>query len=155
MYMIFFTWFPIFFKMIFATWQRSRNTVLRVSVSRTTHPTSSKSQMYALSFFNIWLGSCWEPAWGTPPMAKVMRKEALAYAKVGLSLRKPPVPKHLPPKPEFTYFTVLCSHLHLWLYGGLSPITVFLGGVNVQLQGNKNSWAWQECFSLQTPLKVI
>ena len=29
-------------------------------------------------------------------MAKVMRKEASAYAKVGSSLRKPPVPEHLP-----------------------------------------------------------
>ena len=76
----------------------------------------------------------------------------LAYAKVWSSLRKPPVPEHLTPKPE----SVLCSHLHLWLYWGLSPITVSLReGVNVQLQGNKNSWAWQECFSLRTPLKVI
>ena len=76
----------------------------------------------------------------------------LAYAKAWSSLRNPPVPEHLHPKPE----SVLCSHLHLWLYGGLSPITVSLReGVNVQLQGNKNSWAWQECFSLWTPLKVI
>ena len=77
---------------------------------------------------------------------------SLAFAKAWSSLRKPLVPEHLTPKPE----SVLCSHLHLWLYGGLSPITISLGeGVNVQLQGNKNSWAWQECFSLQTPLKVI
>ena len=76
----------------------------------------------------------------------------LAYAKAWSSLRKPPVPEHLTPKPE----SVLCSHLHLWLYGGLSPITVSLGeGINMQLQGNKNSWEWQECFSLRTPLKVI
>ena len=75
----------------------------------------------------------------------------LAYTKAWSSLRKPPVPEHLTPKPE----SVLWSHLHLWLYEGLSPITVSLGGVNVQLQGNKNSWAWQECFSLWTPLKVI
>ena len=76
----------------------------------------------------------------------------LAYAKAWSSLRKPPVPEHLTPKPE----SVLCSHLHLWLYGGLSPITVSLGqGVNVQLQGNKNSWSWQECFSLRTALRVI
>ena len=47
-------------------------------------------------------------------MAKVMRKEASAYAKVGSSLRKPPVPEHLPPKPESAYFTVSFSHLHLW-----------------------------------------
>ena len=75
----------------------------------------------------------------------------LAYAKAWSSLREPPDPEHLTPKPE----SVLCSHLHLWLYRGLSPITISLGGVNVQLQGNKNSWAWQECFSLQTLLKVI
>ena len=79
----------------------------------------------------------------------------LAYAKVWSSLRKPPVPEHLTPKPECIYFTVSCSRLHLWLYGGLF-LTISLGeGVNVQVQVNKNSWAWQECFNLQTPLKVI
>ena len=67
-------------------------------------------------------------------MAKVMRKEASAYAKAGSSLRKPPVPEHLPPEPESAYLTVLCSHLHLWLYGGLSPITSLGEGVNLQLQ---------------------
>ena len=76
---------------------------------------------------------CWEPAWGTPPVEKVMRKEASAYTKAELILRKPPVPEHLPPKPESTYFTVSCSHLHLWLYGGLSP-TSHGEGVNLQLQ---------------------
>ena len=86
---------------------------------------------------------CQEPAWGTPPMANVMTKEASAYAKAGLSLRKPPIPAHLPPKPE-SYFTVLCSHLHLWLYEGLSPITSLGERVNLQLQlikipgGNKS-----------------
>ena len=35
------------------------------------------------------------------------------------------------PKPE----SVLCSHLHLWLYRGISPIIISLGeGVNLQLQ---------------------
>ena len=42
--------------------------------------------------------------------------------KGGSSLRKPPVPKHLLPKPGSAYFTVLCSHLYLWLYGGLTPL---------------------------------
>ena len=37
----------------------------------------------------------------------------LAYAKAGSSLRKHPVPKHLPPKPESVYITVSCSCLHL------------------------------------------
>ena len=63
-----------------------------------------------------------------------MRKEASAYARAGSSLRKTPVPEHLPPKPESTYFTVSCSHLYLWLYGGLSPITSLGDGVNLQLQ---------------------
>ena len=84
-----------------------------------------------------------------------MRKEARHYVKVRSSLRKPPVPEHLPPKPRSAYFTVLCSHLYLWLYGGLTPITSLGEGVNLQLQVNKNSWVWQECFNLRTSLKVI
>ena len=41
------------------------------------------------------------------------------------------------------------------LYGELSPITISLReGVNLQLQVNKSSWAWQECFNLRT-LKVL
>ena len=79
----------------------------------------------------------------------------LAYAKAWSSLRKPLVPEHLLPKPESIYFTVSCSRLYLWLYGGLTPITSLREGVNLQLQVNKNSWAWQECFNLRTPLKVI
>ena len=39
--------------------------------------------------------------------------------------------------------------------GGWLPTTSFGEGVNLQLQVNKNSWAWQECFNLQTPLKVL
>ena len=35
-------------------------------------------------------GRCREPVWGITPMAKVMRKEAWHYAKVGTSLRGPP-----------------------------------------------------------------
>ena len=86
---------------------------------------------------------CWGPAWGTPPMAKVMRKEAWHTQRRDQASGNP-CSRASTPKPE----SVLCSHLHLWLYGGLSHITVSLGeGVNVKLQGNKNSWVWQECFS--------
>ena len=51
---------------------------------------------------------------GTPPMAKVLRKEA-AYAKAGSSPSGVPLEilEHLPSKPESAYFTTLCSHLHL------------------------------------------
>ena len=83
------------------------------------------------------MGSCREPAWGTPPVAKVMRKEASAYAKAGSSLRKPPIPEHLPPKSASACFTALCSLLHLCLYGGLPPTTSLREGVNLQLQSIK------------------
>ena len=74
--------------------------------------------------------TCRGPAWGTLPMAKVMRKEAWHTQKRDQASGNP-------------------------LFPSIYPITISLGErVNVQLQGNKNSWAWQECFSLRTPLKV-
>ena len=49
-----------------------------------------------------------------------------AYAKAGSSLRRPPVPEHLPPKPESACFTVLCfPPTLLTLTGGCSPTTFF------------------------------
>ena len=33
-----------------------------------------------------------------------------AYTKAGSSLRKPPVPEHLPPKPESAYFTYALTY---------------------------------------------
>ena len=78
---------------------------------------------------------CREPAWGTLPVAKVMRKEARHTQRrdqaSGIPLE---ILEHLPPKPESAYFTALCSHLHLWLYGGLSPTTSLWKRVNLQLQ---------------------
>ena len=50
-----------------------------------------------------------------------------AYTKAGSSLRKPPVPEHLPPKPESAYFTTPLT------FRGLSPTSVG-EGVNLQLQ---------------------
>ena len=41
------------------------------------------------------------------------------------------------PQNYSAYFTVLCSHLYLWLYGVLSPITSLREGVNLQLQSIK------------------
>ena len=78
---------------------------------------------------------CQEPAWGTPPMAKVMRKEARHTQRRDRASGVPlEILEHLPPKPESDYFTALCSHLHLWLYGGLSPTTSVWKRVNLQLQ---------------------
>ena len=69
------------------------------------------------------------------PVAKVMRKEARHMQRrdwaSGIPLE---ILEHLPPKPESAYFTALYSHLHLWLYGGLSPTTSLWKRVNLQLQ---------------------
>ena len=78
---------------------------------------------------------CWGPVWGTPPVAKVMRKEARYTQRRDRASGVPlEILEHLPRKPESAYFTTLCSHLHLWLYGGLSPTTSFREGVNLELQ---------------------
>ena len=78
---------------------------------------------------------CWKPAWGTPPVAKVMRKEARHTQRRDQASGVPlEILEHLPPKPESAYFTALCSHLHLWLYGGVSPTTSLWKRANLQLQ---------------------
>ena len=78
---------------------------------------------------------CWDPVWGTPPMAKVMRKEARHMQRRDQASGVPlEILEHLPPKPEAAYFTISCSHLHLWLYWVLSPTTSFGEGVNLELQ---------------------
>jgi len=47
-----------------------------------------------------------------------------AYAKVGSSLRSPPGNSRAStPKTRVCLLSALCSHLHLWLYRGLSPTT--------------------------------
>ena len=75
-----------------------------------------------------------EPAWGIPPVAKVMRKEARHMQRRDrASWVLLQILKHLPPKPESAYFTALCSHLHLWLYEGCPPPPLS-ERVNLQLQ---------------------
>ena len=47
-----------------------------------------------------------------------------AYAKAGSSLRCPPGNSRAStPKTRVCLLSALCSHLHLWLYRGLSPTT--------------------------------
>ena len=76
--------------------------------------------------FHIWYYTCfnailcWEPAWGAPPVAKVMRKEARHTQRRDQASGVPlDILEHLPQKPESAYFTALCSHL--WLYGSCPP----------------------------------
>ena len=78
---------------------------------------------------------CREPAWGTPPVAKVMRKEPRHTQSQDRASGVPlDILEHLPPKPESAYFTALC--FHLWLYGGCPPppSCSLWKGVNLQLQ---------------------
>ena len=78
---------------------------------------------------------CREPAWGSLPVAKIMRKEPRHTQRQDRGSGVPlEILEHLPPKPESAYTTALCSHLHLWLYGGLSPTTSLWKRVNLQLQ---------------------
>ena len=48
-----------------------------------------------------------------------------AYAKAGSGFRSPPGNSHRAssPKTRVCLLSALCFHLHLWLYGGLSPTT--------------------------------
>ena len=47
-----------------------------------------------------------------------------AYSKAGSSLRSPPGNSRASiPKTRVCLLSALCFHLHLWLYGGLSPTT--------------------------------
>ena len=47
-----------------------------------------------------------------------------AYAKAGSSLRSPPGNSRAStPQTRVCLLSALCFHLHLWLYGGLSPTT--------------------------------
>ena len=83
---------------------------------------------------------CWGPVWGTPRIAKVMRKEAQHTQRQDWASGVPlEILEHLPPSPVPACFTTLCSHLHLWLYGGLSPTTSFREGVNLEFQLIKTS----------------
>ena len=67
-------------------------------------------------------------------MAKVMWKAARHTQRQDRASGNPLFPSIYPPKPVSAYFTALCSHLYLWLYGGLSPTTSLREGVNLQLQ---------------------
>ena len=84
--------------------------------------------------FNMWNDKMLGASVRNSARGKGHEEGGSAYTKAGSSLRRPPVPEQLPPKPESAYFTALYSHLHLWLYGGLSPTTSRGEGVNLQLQ---------------------
>ena len=80
---------------------------------------------------------CQEPAWGIPPMAKVMRKGAWQNAKARSGLEETPLGflEHLPPKPESACLTALCfPPILLTLQGAAIPNHLSLEKVNLELQ---------------------
>ena len=103
-------------------------------------------------------GQCREPVWGTLPMAKVMRKEAWHTQRHDQASGNP-VPEHLPPKPGSAYFTVLCSHLYLWLYGGLTPLPLLekeltYSSKSIKIPGHDKSVSTYELFWRLSSLPV-
>ena len=81
----------------------------------------------------ILYANCGERA---PPVAKVMTKEAWHTQRrdqaSGVSLE---ILEQSTPKTRVCLLSALCFHLHLWLYGGLSPTTsLWKKRVSLQLQ---------------------
>ena len=66
---------------------------------------------------------CREPAWGTPPMTKVMRKEARHLQRRDRASGVPlEILEHLPPKPESASF-LLCAFTYTSDFtGGCPPL---------------------------------
>ena len=93
------------------------------------------------------VGGCQEPAWGTLPMAKVMRKEASAYAKVGSSLRKPLFPSIYSQNqglPTLLFYALTYTSDFTGV-GGSDAHYLSQRRSKLAAPINKNSWAWQGC----------
>ena len=78
---------------------------------------------------------CREPVWGTPPMTKVMRKEAQHTQRRDRTSGVPlEILEHLPPKPESAYF-LLCALTYTSDFtGGCPPLPRSEKRVSLQLQ---------------------
>ena len=75
-----------------------------------------------------------------------------AYAKAGSSLRRPPVPKHLPPKTRVCLlYCVMLSTYSSDINRELSPNHLFLEKVNLELLDNKSP-GHNTSVSIQNPL---
>ena len=83
----------------------------------------------------------WEPAWGIPPMAKVMRKEAWQNAKAGSGLRGPPglSQASIPQTRVCLLYCVMLSTSSSDINRGLSPHHLFLEKINLKLLDNKSA----------------
>ena len=74
-----------------------------------------------------------------PARGKGREEGGSAYAKAGSSLRRPPVPKNLPPKTRVCLiYCVMLSTYSSDINRGLSPHHLFLEKVNLELLNNKS-----------------
>ena len=94
--------------------------------------------MYTYGWFMLMNGKthhCREPAWGTPPVAKVVKKEARHTQRRDQASGVPlEIFEHLPPKPESVYF-LLCALTYTSDFtGGCLPPPLSEKRVNLQLQ---------------------
>ena len=78
---------------------------------------------------------CQETAWGTPPMAKVMRKEAWHTRRRDQASGVPlEILEHLPPKPESAYFLLCALTYTSDFMGGCPPLPLSEKRINLPLQ---------------------
>ena len=89
---------------------------------------------------------------GNPAHGKGYEERGLTNAKVGSSLRRPPVPEHLPPKTRVCLlYCVMLSTYSSVINRGLSPHHLFLEKVNLELLDNKSP-GHNKSVSIQKPL---
>ena len=77
----------------------------------------------------------WQMRGASSAPGKGHEEGGLAYAKAGSSLRSlPGNSRASTPKTRVCLLSVLCFHLHLWLYGGCPPLPLSEKRVSLQLQ---------------------
>ena len=99
-----------------------------------------------------WLRTCWEPAWGILPVAKVMRKGAWqnAEARSGLEETRPGLSRASTPQTRVCLpYCIMLSTYSCDITGGLSP-TTFLWK-KLTWSSTLQSPAYKRSVSDQTP----
>ena len=104
-------------------------------------------------FATPWKVTCREPAWGIPPMAKVMRKGAWQNAKVRSGLRGPPgFSRASTPKTRVCLLYCIMPFTNSSdINRGWSPHHLLLEKVNLELLDNKSP-GHNKSVSIQKPL---
>ena len=81
---------------------------------------------------------CWEPGWGTPPVAKVMRKEARHTQGRDRASGDPLLPSIYPQTRVCLLYCVMLSTYSSNINRGLFPHHLFLEKVNLEFLDNRS-----------------